>query len=88
MIKEILKCKVIFTLHFSSWAYSNLLGNENLLLDIWRKKKNERNTSENKIVEFFNKDIELMLSCDKVIFIANHTLQLYNSSFASSTCRF
>ena len=80
-IKEILKCKVIFTLHFSSWAYSNLLGNENLLLHIWRKKKNERNTSENKIIDFLKKDIELMLPCDKVIFIANHTLRLYNKMY-------
>lgn len=81
MVKEIVKSRVIFTFHSPSWAYSDLLGNESLLLEILQKEEAKRTASENKIVDLLKKDIELISYSDKIVFIANHTLWLYNKIY-------
>lgn len=77
LLRKLFNCKILSVIHCSKWSYTDIFGNKAKLLEICNKPENKKNQKEKAIEKCLNDDLEQIDSCDKVLFIANHSFLTY-----------
>ena len=77
LLRKLFNCKILSVIHYSKWSYTDILGNESKLLEICNKSQDKKNLKEQNIEKCLNSDLEQIDSCDKIIFIAQHSFLTY-----------
>lgn len=78
-LKRVFKSKIILTIHYTNWSFE-LLGDTQRLKDILNKEKKKLDAFEKKLVENFKEDVKIIKSCNRSVFIAQHTLDSFNKN--------
>lgn len=73
-LKKLFQGKILLTLHYTEWSF-DLLGDKKHLREIMGKPKKQLTENiEKTVFEEIERDKETMQQCDKIIFIAKHSI--------------
>ena len=70
-------CKILLTVHYTDWSL-DLLGDIDKLKTIMSKEFDDiKDVTEKRIYFQYKQNIELLKNCDHIIFVAEHTYQMF-----------
>lgn len=82
-LKKLFRCKVVLVVHYTNWSFG-VLGNLGQLDKTLHKPHAKRDHSERQIVRGLDNDLRQMNNCDKVVCVANHTLEAFKKLYRDS----
>lgn len=87
-LKELFRCKIVFTLHYTNWSF-RYLGNYSFVKNLLSKPPEELKADDRLSAMMIRSDKEMLKKCDRIICIADHSqkymTEIYEVPLAKTT---